>query len=254
MNETVKKSPLTARIEHYKKMYLEKVSEKPPTFQEFVGNFEIIKFGDELLNQGLSTGYNFGTEIDFPIIDEKPAIFHSNYIQRSDHFGELIARMESEEIVSEDDISFGSKGSKVLGNWGDPEAVVKTITRNGITCKTSETVEAIVIFHPINLANAIDIATFLQNKGKIKGFPYEISGSWSVPDARAPETRHQDFVRTLLQLGFKQCTANVYRKFSEGNIVALRQIGTIEGEGWKKHSIIINGVLFDWLTDDVVKP
>lgn len=254
MTETGKEPPLIARIEYYREKYLEKVAEKSPTFQEFIGNVEVIKFGDELLSHGLSTGYNFGTEADFPITVDKPVILHSNYIQRSSHFGELIARMEIEEIIGEDDITFGFKASKVLGNWGDPEAVVKTITRNGVAVKTSETVEAIVIFHPKNLDNAIDIATFLQIKAKMGGFPYEISGSWSVPDARAPETQHPSFVQTLLQLKFKQCVANLYNKFPEGNIVALRQKGSILDEGWKRHQILINAVLFDWLIDDIVKP
>lgn len=250
MGEFKSEAEFTQRKEYYSKKISEALSAYPQNFKEFVKKERIIEFGNRLLRKGLSTGYNFATLEKFPIVGTEPLILYSNYIQRKTHFGELIARMEQERIIIEKDITFGVKGTKVIGNWGDPELVISEIaTESGEPIQTSESVEAVAIFHPKSFSQAIDIATFLLEKARKGGLPYEIEGSWSIPDTMA----RQQLSEALLDLGFKEAIANIYN-FEIGHIIALRQRTYFEAKGWEGYPILVNGDLYDYFSAFGVGP
>ena len=188
-----------------KEFYTEKAKEAaksvPKTFVEFVHDKEIIEVGDDLIERGLSTGYNIGTSDKFPLTSVRPRLLHNNYIQRSEHFGDLLSKMETENIISEDSFAFGVKASKVIGYWGDPEVIKGEIVRRGERLPTSESVEQIVIFTPEDIIQAIKIANFLQTRA-ILGVPYEIEKSWEIVDVRA--TENKQITKALLELEFSR--------------------------------------------------
>ena len=215
-------------------------------FESFVEDEAIIEKGDKLLFNYESAGYNFATPIQFPILGEEALILYSNYIGRTNHFAELLARMDNEKVIDEDDFSFGVKATKVVGYWGDAEATPPAIMvmKDGKEKFISPTVEGVVLFHPRSNIHAIDIARFLLTRAR-KDVPFAVEGSWAIPDARA---RHK-LSDVLVLEGFKRCVANIYR-MDKGNLIALKQESSIRGEGWKSYPLLINRELYNSLVDD----
>lgn len=250
MAEEGSASEIPQRAEYYKGEIEKFVSRYPVNFREFVDNDEIVVFEDQLLASRLSTAYNFAPPDLFPLKGDKPIIFYSNYVQRTQHFGELLAFMESEGIIDEDDISFGIKATKVFGNWKDPETVVGKIkTKDGKVIETSESVETVVAFHPNSLGQALEIGKFLLTKARKGGLPYDIQGAWNVPDSRA-----RGHLKEILKIiGFKECMANTFR-FLSGDIIILKQKTSYKERGWKSYSILVNTQLYGYLVEYGVEP
>lgn len=251
MTESSGEKSIIARAEYYTQLAEKFFSEYPRTFESFVEDKTVIERGDTLLTNRMATAYNFASISQFPIVGPDPLIFYNNYIQRTKHFGELLARMEHEKIIEEDNVTLGVKATKVLGVWNDEEAFAKDIFFvDGEAAKTSESVEGIVIFHPRSAKQAIDIGRFLLSRAKKGAVPKEIQGSWDVPDSRA---RNQ--LRDILEnVGFRRATANILG-FQSGNLVAIRQkthFGT--EEGWENYPMLVNSELYEYLTKYNVLP
>jgi len=238
------------RFDFYLKMVERFFDQQPKTFKELVTDLEAKRAGDQLLSNGMSTGYNFAPQETFPLEDRNILIFHNNYIQRPRHFAKLLAEIEKANICSEKEVSLGLKGSKVIGYWGDKEAVKDELTRNGKVLETSESVEGVAIFHPKTKLQALEIAGFLITRAVIGAQPFEIDGSWFIPDIRVS---NHPWSKKLISISFAPVVANI-RRFRSGNIIALKTSSNIPGKDWKSFPILVNERLKDFLSDDVVTP
>lgn len=127
MNEIKPEAELSQRKEYFTKKISEYLSKYPDNFRDFVKDEKIIEFGNELLSMRLITGYNVATFEQFPINSKESLIFYGVYAQRVEHLGELLARMEQEGIIREENVSFGIRATKVFGGWEDPETVTDKI-------------------------------------------------------------------------------------------------------------------------------
>ena len=205
-----------------------------------------------------STGYNFADQENFPFLGEVPTIFYSNYIQRTFHFSELLAKMEEKGLIIEEDITFGARATKVKGKWGDPEPVEsKLIGPEGEEIVTTEFVEGIIIFTPKSedleqvISKIIKIAEFIETRAvKREDFPFQIRGSWEVPDNRIKPVS----LSVLLEkLDFRSAVSN-FLGFDRGNLIALKQKSTFDEEGWKNSPVLVNQKLYSYLADGDVLP
>ncbi|MFV1917751.1 MAG: hypothetical protein ACC618_04715 [Patescibacteria group bacterium] len=248
MSEDKETVSFNQRKEYFTRKISEYLAAYPINFKEFVGDEEIIKFGDELLSHRLTAGYNFATLEQFPISSKDSLIFYGVYAQRTEHFGELLARMEDEGIISEESVGFGVRATKIFGKWDDPETVPGKITMKDNDSKENarESVEAVVIFRPNSADRAEDIATFLLNKAP------KIEGGYEVPDIRATAT--DELIKALAaEDAFKIAKANIYR-FDTGNVISLRQETATEKEGWNTVNSLLNPELYEYLTISGVAP
>lgn len=225
MSETGSEAELTQRKAYYTEKISEYLSHYPDNFEDFVGDEEIINQADQLLTRRLTTGYNFATFEQFPINSKESLIFYGIYAQRADHLGKLLARMENERIIQEDNVKYGIVGTKILGDYGDPEPKVKQIKmEDGSFEPTMESVETIVIF---GLTPNLTEENRKRQAARIGAFLLanapKIEGAYKDPNTRATATA--ELVEALVVLSeqkFVPAVANVYR-FSEGNIIALKQ-------------------------------
>ena len=168
MSESSADRQFFIRKDYFTQKANEAFSQHKQNFKDFVGNPKVIYFGDNLLSHRLSTGYNFATYPDFPINSKDSLILYSVYIQRRAHFGELLARMEQEKIIEENDITFGAKASKILDEYGDPELITSDLKMaDGKTNKTQESADGVIIFHPPSALSAVRIARFLVEKAPL---------------------------------------------------------------------------------------
>lgn len=230
MGEVGLESKFDERKEYYARKISEYLDKYPNNFKDFVGDNEIIEKGDELLSKRLSTGYNFATFEQFPINSKDSLIFYAVYAERTDHLGELLARMEQKKIIKEKNVSFGVMGTKILGDYEDKEPVVRQIEmEDGSAEPSMESMEAIVIFH---LDPGADKEKRMRQAARIGAFLLaeapKIKGGFKDPNTRATAT--DELIKTLVvrsKRKFMQALATVY-KLDKGNIIALRQELPIE--------------------------
>ena len=186
-------------------------------FEEFVEGLEsLVKMGDYLLSHQQATGYNIIlSPEDMPLASDRALMFYSNYTGRPEHFGQLISEMEQAGIISEDQIKFGKKASKVrYGGWELEEKdekvdQIKTVTGEVANdqdgeMQVSKTVELVVIFSPVDANQALKITEFLATRASTVE-PNAIEGSWEVPDVRAT----LPLSNVLQAAGFKVVNANM---------------------------------------------
>ncbi len=238
-----------SRLEDYTKEY-------SLNFTEFINNEKAQKFGDELLEEELSRGFNFATSAQFPLISKDDLIFYGIYAQRSDHISKLLAIMEDKEIIHESDVSFGIRAAKVIGDWNDSECVQGYIqTKSGKKEPTRASTEVVLIFHPtkddkdnfeIQVAQIVD---FLRNEAP------NLPGGYKIPDIRATAT--QDLKRLLLDTNvMKSAIVNIFDQ-GNGNVSTLKQESSFEkqlGGGWVSEDSMINPELHEFLKSDEVQP
>ncbi|MDO8550914.1 MAG: hypothetical protein Q7S39_12290 [Ignavibacteria bacterium] len=258
MSDSNKENSLQNRIEYYQNKIETNFQKYPTDFKEFIKDEEIIRQGDDLIKNYRSTGYNFASIEDFPFLSNEPTIFYSNYIQRIAHFAELLATMENEGIITEDDVTFGARATKVNGKWDDPEPKVDMlISSKGGEITTTEFVEGVIIFTPKSndletLVRKIrEIAEFIETRAtKEAEFSVQIRDSWEVPDHRIKPVSLFVF---LERINIKQAVANFLR-FDNGNLIALKQKSIFNGTGWQNSPILVNSKLFNYLSEDEVLP
>lgn len=209
-------------------------------FPDFVDNPEAIELGDKLLSNGLSTGYNFALTGEIPIDNREEIVTYSIVAQRTLHLAKVLATMEERGMISEKDVSFVIRASKIRGDYEDKELVRRSLCmKDGTPETTLESVDLTLIFKPTNAGQAIDIVLFLVNEAP------KIEGGYKDPDVRASAT--ENFKRMFLKSGIlKICTANVF-KFKTGNLIALRQETKYAEEGWINSDNLTHPNLFDYL-------
>lgn len=254
MSETSEIPILEQRKDYYIRKASEYLDKYPSTFKEFVQNEEVIKYGDEILSRRLSSGYNVSNFNQFPLNSGESLIFYSVYVQRKEHFGELLAKMEQKKIIKEDDITFGITATKIIGEYGDPEPALGQIQmKDGEIQRTMESVEGIIIFKPTTPEQAEEAAIFLLEEAP------KIPGGYIEPNTRATATPL--LVERLAEgNGFKIAIANVYR-FDDQNIIALKKETKFkysqqlqDKERWNDFKNLLNPELYEYLTYAGVEP
>lgn len=230
------------KLEYYKSLSEEALSKYPQTFREFVVDKNAMKEGDLLLVSGIATAYNFASESEFPLSSDKPLIIYNNYIQRRDHFADLLNLMDRQGLISDSNFRFGAKATKVRGNWGDKETVVSEIVRNGREEQCSESVEGCLILYPKDPMQAIAMINFLDlNTIKNDDTTY-INGSWQIPDIRTTGVLEE----ILKVMGYSMVYANLL-SFNSGNIITLKRDEKVIKDGWKNNKVLVNELLYDFI-------
>lgn len=238
------KEQIGGRVDYYTGLAREYFGKYSNNFKDFVGDEETISLGDSILAEGLSTGYNFSHKDAYPLPGEPGTILYSVYSQRYAHFGEVLARMESFGIADEDTVKFYIRGTKILGDYPDPELVTSTLQMgDGSVAETLESVEGSLAFYPKDGVQAIEIAAFL-----IRMAP-KIQGGYLDPDVRASI----DFSELIGDLGFKKAVANIVT-LKNGDILTLRQESTINLDNWSSSKITVSEKLHGYLVSKLVKP
>ncbi len=224
---------------HWAKRLTDYLSGYPLNFKDFVGDPGIIKFGDSFLARYISTGYNYATNEQFRIMSQDSLVFYGMYAQRIPHLSELLATMERREIIKPENISFGIKATKIVGDYTDPEPEKSWITMaDGQRKETRESIEAVITFHPTWPGHAIDIVDFLLNDTK------KIEGCYADPDTRTTATRDLRAIflsRDILKLA----RSNIY-KFKNGNLIMLKQTSPFGGD-WDSTPTLVHPRLFEYL-------
>lgn len=231
------------REDYYKALVKEGLSHYPTTFVDFVKEEKAILEGDRILSTGISTGYNFANDVDFPLGSENLVIIYNNYIQRTSHFAKVLALMESGSLIDGSEISFGAKATKVLGKWKDEELVIFHLeTAGGKLVQTSESVEGCLVFYPKGFKQVINLITFLEVKArKREDIPF-IEGSWTIPDIRTSRQLEE-----LALTGLSPAYAHKFT-FNFGNLITLKKNGEVFEEGWFSQRILINDALFEFIS------
>ena len=234
---------LNNRIDYYSDLAKKYFDEYPSSFEGFVDDKDAIMFGDDILKKKLSTGYNF-VHKDYPLPNEEGVILYSVYSQRHKHFGTVLANMESLGIITEKNFEFFAKGTKIVGNYFDPELKKSSLlSKNGEVIETLESVEGTIAFYPDNEVQAIEIAAFLMKEAP------KIQGGYLDPDVRAT----YDFNDLLGGIGLKKAMANIV-SLESGAFIMLRQKSKIELPGWIGEKTLINQELYQFLASNLVDP
>ena len=241
MDESEKYAP---RKSYYESLTKEAFLKYPNNFKEFVEDPDAISLGDSLLAEGLSTGYNYIRKGQYPLPEESGVILYSVYSSRYSHFGEVLANMESLDIVKKENCSFYVRGTKIIGDYSDPEPLASFLNLGGDEqIKTLESVERTVAFYPEDESKAIDIAAYLMRVAP------KIAGGYLDPDVRAS----LDLKDLIGGTGFKTAVANIIT-LESGSIITLKQKSGIDLENWKKSKTLINSELYQYLVSKWVKP
>jgi|SRR3990170_1248864 len=143
-------------------------------FSTFVeGSEGLVGKGESVIREIATTGFNVSYvlgEDDFPFESDKPLIFYNNSIDLPEHFGLVLAEMEMNEPVSEDQIRFSKKATEVIvGEWRDvniPEDTYVLRRGDGSRVQVGRTVETVIIFSVKSDNQAIGILDFLFKKTK----------------------------------------------------------------------------------------
>ncbi len=252
MEDKNEEHKLQERVGYYKAKIDEKFKDYLKDFEKFINDEVIINHGDSLIQSYQSTGYNFANLSTFPMLSDQPTLFYGNYIQRTVHFAEILAIMEKEKIIEEEDVSFGVRATKVNGYWGDPEPKVSHLAgSNGKDIQTSEFVEGILIFNPNSSAQLLKIAIFLETRAvKYPNLPAQIQGSWEVPNNRVKPI---DMLPILQPLEFQRAIANVF-EHERGNLIILKQTSTFKEKGWRGYPLLVSPKLYSYLSEGEVLP
>jgi hypothetical protein len=231
------------RVDYYTNLVKEAYSLYPTTFEAFVKSKEIISLGNDILAEGLSTGFNFVYE-GYPMPNRTGTVLYSVYSLRHGHFGAVLAEMESLNIIKENDIGLFVRGTKIVGDYTDPEVKAShLITSGDKRIRTLESVEGTVAFYPDDEVQAIEIAAFLMRQAS------KIEGGYLDPNIRAS----YDFKELIGRIGFEDVVANVLR-LADGSLIVLRQKSKIEIPEWIDKKIMINEELYQFLASGMVKP
>lgn len=246
---------LNSRIEHYESVARGVMKKYGREFRRFARKEKrLAELGDHLLSTKLCTGYNILLDSSAMLLDsEEKLIFYSNYIGRIRHFGTLLAIMEKEGLMTEGEVSYGAKASRILydESWGisDPqdEKIVEMefgdVRGNKTKQKVDESVETVLTIKPEDEDTAVGIVNrlFELTKGSRAS---SLDGSWLVPDIRATVALKPALVDQ--GVGFKEVVANVFSR-GKARLVSLRQ-STRFSFPWESFPVAVNNELERYLT------
>ncbi|MEK7470795.1 MAG: hypothetical protein AAB622_02260 [Patescibacteria group bacterium] len=226
----------------YENQAKECFSKHSGVFTEFVSEPDAVVEGDYLISSGLARGYNFAKKEDFPLKSKDPVIIYNNYIQRTSHFGEVLAAMDREGLIYNDNYHFGVKASKVLGSWDDEEPKITKITKFGKEVDVSESVEGCLILKPSNVDEALNMIKFLETRTRKADDITFIKGSWTIPDIRSSKSLEE----ALAIVGYKAVYANTLN-INGSDLITLKRSDKIIKEGWENQRILVNSSLYDFV-------
>lgn len=242
MEDKNQENRIGERKEYYTNKFSKYLNKYPDNFKDFVGDTDITNLANELMSKGISTGCNVATFTEFPINSNNSLIFYGVYKQRVEHFGQLLAIMEQRKIIDESDVTFGIRGTKVLGDWNDEECIKgKLITTKGEVKETRESVEAVLVFQP-SPEKVEAIVEFLVGEAP------RLDGGYEVPDIRTTATYElrQQLVENSV---FKIAKANVF-SFGDINLIALtpKPISRLVDKSSNALNSLLNPELFEFIS------
>lgn len=220
-------------------------------FTAFVeGREELVGKGESVIREIATTGFNLSyvlEEDDFPFESNEPLIFYNNSIDLPEHFGLVLAEMEINEPISEDQIRFSKKATEVIvGEWRDvniPEDTYILVRGDGSRVQVGRTVETVVIFSVRSDNQAIGILDFLFKKTK-RGRK-SIPGSFSSPDIRVSRGFEifDTYRRYIPEGNLVSIIANTLTT-KDGKLVVLRESTRFDEDEMKKKRRV--EILTDW--------
>ena len=229
------------------------------SFDRYVKGLEsLVSDGIEIMVKSESTGFNID-KIDVTPLGgiyssvDMISIFYNCSINRPEHVGLLLAFLEKKRLISEDQITLGTKATKVIWEWQDvshtqPEQLVR---EDGQKMDVASTVELVIkiAFDSDSDTKIAGVLKFLQEYAFAQR-PDSIPASWDVPDIRiiAPELQRA-WLNELLQdpiiaENYTTAKQNVLEK-DGGRILVLREDTMFDG--WNTESIGINKTLKEFL-------
>lgn len=178
------------RVAHWSGKAGENLSTYGKDFATFVGDRDkLVGKGESVIREIATTGFNLSyllEEDDFPFESNEPLVFYNNSIDLPEHFGLVLAEMEMNVPISEDQIRFSKKATEVIvGEWRDvniPEDTYVLVRDDSSRVQIGRTVETVVIFSVKSDDQAIGILDFLFKRTK-RG-KKSIPGSFTSPDIR----------------------------------------------------------------------
>jgi hypothetical protein len=244
-----RKSHYKNKLENYLSSFNLDFESKDKLFEKFIDNAESIGLGDQLLANGLSSGYNYAPSGEFPVDNSNSVITYSMYAQRIDHLASVLAELEEKiQYFSEENITFGIRASKIRGDYEDPEPFRRSLKmKDGSEETTMESVDLVLIFKPVNAEQAVDITIFLRNNAP------QIAGGYIDPDLRATSTPLLEPLLTENNL-LTKAVANIY-EFDSGSVITLKQSKRFEDDKWKNLDTLLHPKLYEYLviTDKNIK-
>lgn len=230
-------------------------------FDSFIeGQEGLVKKGDEVIEEIEATGFNISFVLkkdDFPIESEDVLIFYNCSIDRPEHFGLLLAEMEKEKLISEEQIKLSQKASEmIVGEWSNinvPENVKVLARKDGSKIEIGRTIETIVIFSPSNEDKALKIINFLLAKVHTET-DKSIPGSWDNPDIRVSQGFEKlDIYEKIVAKGDLVNVVSNTLIVEKGKLVVLRKSARFDEdkvkhkEGWRSLSTGVNKDLAKYL-------
>lgn len=242
MAESSAESISPEKSKYYSTKIGEYLGKYPSDFRSFVRERRAVGRGDSLLSARESTGYNFATSEQYPLMSSDSLIFYSVYAQRKDHLGAVLAKMEREKIIRERDITFGVKATKIFGDYEDAEPVVTEILMDDDTKERAlESVESAIVFHPTSPKQAAEIGVFLLADAP------KVPGGYVASDLRATATDELKDVLVAQNGLLKLAVANVY-PYKLGNLIVLkRETSFKKNKGWQPATSLLHPDLFEYL-------
>lgn len=236
------------RIAHYQTLAQDLLDTYSRSFDAFTDPYpELVRLGDAKLRGAQATGYNILPDAHtMPLDSGEQHIFYNNYIGRPEHFGLLLAAMEHDGLITEADIRFGVKASKVAltGMWepdsadeAEEDLVVSgpTTPDGSLQAHASKTVETVVTLVPHDETHAQSLIEFLLRRTKASEAD-AIPGSWEVPDIRATANLNNALSATGR---FVLVQANIHRRTdTTAQLLILREQTQFKGP-WQHRQVTV---------------
>lgn len=258
------------RIAYYTRVAERRLKRYGNNFAEFVRTChvgqetplaDLERLGDERMRRMEATGYNLLCQIsDMPLGSERGLIFYGNYVARTHHFGELLATMEREGLITphQGQVRLGVRAAKALfdpgwpydPSWGELKPLRRVNEQGDVSEDTVlESVEIVAEFVPRDAAHARDIVTFLNTRAH--GLKEQaVPESNEVPDIRATMA----LADALQPVNFMvQAQANTIRGAGMSQLVVLRQQMSFAFP-WQARPIQANGELVSYIAGSGVTP
>jgi len=228
------------------------------------GNDTLVDEGNTLMLDEKASGYNLLLDIgDLEINSSKKLLFYSCHASRSWHFGLLLAEMEHDELIKQEQIKFGIRGTRVLYSGWEivPEdefwADISSDKTKNPTTNVLDTVETVLTFEFDEDNQAALIGDFLVRKTrKAVGLNY-IPGSWEVNDIRGTNALANLLEIESFARRYETIVCNVLRKNdSKSILLTLRQETKFSQEdaNWDSPNSLQNKELVEVLAIGNIKP
>ncbi len=184
-------------------------------FRNFIEDLGLLRRrGDYRIRRVEATGYNILRTISaMDLQSDRRILFYSNGINNIHHFALLLAELEDEGLIDENEVSFGVKSSSVITRkLGEPLKWQPTSERFILRTHKDGEIDVVGVQDTIELVlavtirdkvvdedHAIKLANFFNDRTTHDSSTYigqaAIEGSWEVPDVRATNNLAEDLIK-----------------------------------------------------------